>query len=359
MKIVAQNVPLTVIQTRGVASVIQKRDVKIWFELNAPHWTLGDLYKGIDYPLPGPPDRTLLEHAVVVLKALQPIMSSAVVTSKKGTLEIVYSTLKKEVPGVRVIGGLKMWPYMPDGMGYPNYGVDVGYDWLADVEIWEQFEKDARRVVELTGTKHVVIMAEGPMRPFYAGIRRNGVQTYYHPDYKKFSVSMQPLMRLAKDQIHVRLYPFGTNRGRTVEDGVELIKAIRQAVPSSWFVLVGDGWPTNEDNQDLNTRRDAMRKACSDRVAHHLFVTSDGVWRWSNGRSRECHSPLMFQHWLIRRSFSQQVWMYPGFFSALGVCEALHEMLIAPTFRPSAPPVTDSVTELGPSNELERTTVGG
>ncbi len=298
-----------------------QHDVKLWGELNAPHWTLERLYPADKFhspdedpngrlPRPGPVDRTLLEHTILALKAW-PASSSVVITSKKGTLEHVYASLREAVPEMKIIGGLKVWPYIQ--WSHPHYGVNDGKDWLSDSQIWEQFAVDARRVVELTGVPRIIVMAESPMSSFYSGIRQpDGSILYYEPNYSSMPEAMSPLRELTKEGIQIIWYAFGTHKDRTIEEGQELVRGIRNAVPGSWFISVGDGWPSEENSPGQNLRRDAQRAAAGGRLIHHVLVAADGVYVWANGKSKQTYTPLSLQSWLQRRAFAREVWAFPG-----------------------------------------------
>lgn len=330
----APPVDLSVKQTQAIAEIIQPHKVKLWCESNAPWWLLGDIY---DNP-PGPADQTFLEHLILTLKEWEHVSSEAIVTSKHGSaMTQTYPALRKALPNMRIIGGLKTWPYIE--WPYPLYGTDKGYDWLSDVRIWKELVVDAKAVVKMTGTNHVVIMAEGPMRGFYSGPQ-------YTPDYKAFTDAMAPLR---DSGIIFTWYPFGCHGPRALIDGVRLVAEIRKAVPLSRFTSVGDGAPRHENNPDQNRRRNAHRQVCGREPAHHIFATADGRWHYQDGRSFRCYTPSDLQRWLRDRG-ETEVWNFTGGLSHLAAGTAWKKMLIPETFHAEEwTPITDPPSELHPS----------
>lgn len=336
------HIPLTLDQTRSIAKVIQVRNVKLWTESNAPLWPLSRVYPSEYFYnppeepngrhlRPGPADETMLSFLKRALESWSLISGTAIVTSKHGSaIDQTYPAIVAAFPDMKITGGLKMWPYIDAPS--PLYGVDKGEDWLSNLEVWTQFEVDARRIVKMTGVPSIVIMAESPMQGFYAGWRdEDGVKHRWTPDYTKFRKAMAPLRALSKDGIKITWYPFGPHVGPKMEEGIALVTAILKAVPNSWFTTVGDGFPINEFRPELQRRSAAMRLAVGDRLHHHIFVTG-GHYIWSNGNTKVSYTPKTFQRWLRDRSYVDDVWVFPGY-SKQFTGEKFYELLIPEDFR--------------------------
>ncbi len=297
-------------QSRAISTVIMRKKVLLWHEINIPARTLGKLYgDDFPFPLPGPADMTLLDYTVEAVNAWRNVSDTAVITTRRGHIDEVYQRLAGQFTKMHIIPGLKLNEYLPKG---------TDYDFLADHTVWEPFAEDALRCTAITGTRQIVIMAEGPMGKF------NGQHGRYKPDMSKFDEAMAPLR---ESGLRVTWYPVGVHAGRPIADSVELVRAILKAVPNSYFPGTWDGFPTMENDPDAHERRKAHIEATKRRFVHHIFVgPGKGLYVWSDGNSRQAYTVVDFMRWLEERSLGE-VWVFPGAFNSKAVGEELQALL--------------------------------
>lgn len=281
-----------------------------WLEVNDGRMIVEDALG----PVAGSEGRiTMREYCVRGLTHWSKVTDTAIVSTSPSGMIGLYEYLRAYRPfGMRIIGGIKTY-------SLPGCVPADQRKWnFADLAGWQAIGQQAQHVAAATGSNVCLLDNETSLAPFY----RDGRSI----DLDRLERS---LLALRATGIEFWWYLPSIHAAK-VQDSLELIHAIDEALPNSRFVVDFVAyWDWRANTRTEATRRQQMiHLVGAGRVIDYLFVTADGYLRFEDGSRRYAHAPADARLAIASLSGVGTVGVYPGGANWVAVARAFAEARI-------------------------------
>ena len=280
-----------------------------WVEINSPRMKLSQVNPDADRKHG---QISLRDHCITGLKRWSKITDKAIVTTRPGKVETLYPDLMQHKPKqLEIIGGLKTY-ILPGASPSDKRRYD-----FTDKTGWKRIVKEAKRIVQITGTNVIVLENETALKPFHQG--------KFKIDFDRLRHSLAPLKESGIE--FWWWWPAVLNNTSDFPDRekqtAQLTSAVADAVPNSIFIGSYHAWQSRQRDPNNLRRRQTMIDILGPARLHEiLYVQPDGFVHYSNFKKKQCYRAEEVQPFLDEHPKVKYI-LYPGVRNWVAIAEKL------------------------------------